>query len=99
MAFILCQLKNSYKSIVLPKALYGCEFWDNLSKDDVYLLEKSHMYCLKYIQSISKYTSTDIASSLIGMLPISAEIDIRKLVFFGQLCRLESCLLVKSIFS
>ena len=91
--------KKIYESIVLPKALYGCEFWDNLNKDDVYLLEKSHMYCLKYLQSISKYTSTDIASSLIGMLPISAEIDIRKLVFFGQLCRLESCLLVKSIFS
>ena len=91
--------KKLYRSIALPKALYGCEFWDNLGKDDVYLLGKSHMYCLIYIQSISKYTSTYIASSLIGMLPISAEIDIRKLVFFGQLCRLESCSLVKSIFS
>ena len=91
--------KIVYKSIVLPKALYGCELWDALSDDQTLLIERSHRYCIKQMQAISKYTNSDIALSLIGMLPIAAEIDLRKLKLFGQLCRIDPSFLVKSVFT
>ena len=40
-----------YKSIVLPRSLYGSELWYQLSKDDLHKLEVAHRFFLKYIQS------------------------------------------------
>ena len=35
-----------YKSVVLPKALYGCELWSSLSLANITQLECSHRFCL-----------------------------------------------------
>ena len=51
------------------------------------------------MQAISKYTNSDIALSLMGMLPIAAEIYLNKLTLFGQLCRIDPSVLVKSVFT
>ena len=53
------------------------------------------------MQAISKYTNSDIdiALSLIGMLPIAAEIDLKKLTLFGQLCRIDPSFIVKCVFT
>lgn len=32
-------LKRIYESVVLPRALHGSELWNNLSQDDILLLE------------------------------------------------------------
>ena len=57
--------KTIYKSIVLPKALYGCENWDNLSDTDLLTLERAHRFCVKHMQSLSTRTRTDTALSLL----------------------------------
>ena len=48
------------------------------------MLEKSHRFCLKFIQCIPKYTMTDICVSLIGSRNICFEIEQRKLFFYGK---------------
>ena len=78
-----------YKCIVLPNALYGCENWSHISEEKMLTLERAHRYCIKYMQGLHRWTRTDIALSLIGIHTIESEIDFRKLILFGQLCRLR----------
>ena len=40
--------KHIYKIIVLPKALYGCELWNNLFPVHLHMLELAHRFCVKY---------------------------------------------------
>jgi hypothetical protein len=49
-----------YKSIVLPRGLYGAELWSELSKNEVSKVERAHRFCLKYIQHLPKRTKTVI---------------------------------------
>ena len=90
--------KRLYETIVLPKALYGCEMWSYLSKDNISALEIAHRFCIKLIQSVPKFSRSDIVLTSLGMLPIEAEIDKRKLIFLGQLCRIEGDAIVKRLF-
>lgn len=90
--------KRIYNSVALPKALYGCELWSNLQSSQLMSLERAHRYCVKFLQFLPRSTSTDVSLALIGMNPIEAEIDRRKLTFFGQLCRLPGDYRVKELF-
>ena len=78
-----------YKCIVLPKALYGCENWSNMTESDVLNMERAHRFCIKFMQGLHRRTRTDIALSIISIYSIESEIDFRKLILFGQLCRLN----------
>ena len=74
-----------YKSIVLPKALYGCEYMDNFMNSEKLILERAHRLCIKRMQSLGMYTRTDTALSLIGIFPLEIEIDFRKLTLFWSI--------------
>lgn len=50
------------------------------------------------MQSLPKYTRSDIALSCLGFISLEAEIDKRKLTFFGQLCHLSPSARAKEIF-
>ena len=91
--------KTLYKTVVLPKALYGCELWGPINKSNMLKLERAHRFCIKFMQYISKYTRTDVALSLLGCLTLEAEIDKRKLTFLGQLCRLHPKFHAKQMFT
>ena len=69
-----------YRCIVLPKALYGCENWSQLTETDILTMERVHRYCIKYLQGlrIRTRTRTDIALSLIGANTVESEIDLKK---------------------
>ena len=67
--------KHIYKSVVLPKALYGCELWYAIQPKHVELLEKSHRFCVKFMQSLPRRTSTGVALSLLNIDTIEVEID------------------------
>lgn len=47
---------------------------------------------------LPQHTRSDMCESLLGLLPITAEIDIKKLQFFGRLCELNTTYLTKRIF-
>ena len=90
--------KRIYKTIVLPKALYGCELWSNMSQTDMLLLERSHRLCLKTMQGIGRYTRTYITVNLLGSLNVQFEIEKPKTSLLGQLCRLDPHFAVKRLF-
>ena len=87
-----------YNSIVLPRELFGSELLQSLSNQDRMSLEKSHRLCLKQMQGLRSRSRTDIVLGLLSILPIEAEIEKRKLSFFGQLCRLERNCAAKQLF-
>ncbi|MCG7892042.1 MAG: reverse transcriptase family protein, partial [Candidatus Thiodiazotropha endolucinida] len=91
--------KRLYNAVVLPAALYGCELWNGLSSNQVELLEISHRFCIKYMQSLPSRTRTDVALGLLGCYPIISEIDYKKLIFLGQLCSFSSTCITKDLFS
>ena len=87
-----------YKSIVLPRALFGSEMLNPLSENDLLVLERTHRLCLKHVQGLHLRSRTDIVLGMLSAFPIEAEIDKRKLLFLGQLCRLEGNCAVKQLF-
>ena len=91
-------LKKMYTSVVLPKALYGSEWIFKPSSYGYSRLEHAHRLCLKHIQRLAMRTRTDIALGMMSALPIKAEIDLRKLTLFGQMCRLNSKCASKQLF-
>ena len=58
--------KTIYKSVVLPKGLFGCELWYDMTKSDIMFIERTYRFCVKYIQSIEARTRTHIALGLLG---------------------------------
>lgn len=90
--------KKIYERIVLPKALYGCELWNNILPADTVILERAHRQCIKFMQGLPKRTRSDIAVGLLGSMYVEAEIDLHKLRFLGQLIHLPSFRVAKHIF-
>ena len=76
--------KSIYKAVVLPKAIYGFELWYSLQSKHIDLLEKAHKFCVKFMQSLPRRTSTDLAFSLLNIKSILYDIEYRKIIFFDN---------------
>jgi hypothetical protein len=87
-----------YQTVVLPRCLYGCELWSNMSYTETQGLEVMHRFAAKRIQHFHKRTRSVVALGMIGWHPIEVYININKLRFMGRLCRLDNKFLAKSIF-
>ena len=83
-------LLKLYKSIVIPKALYGCELWNSVQAASLQQLERAHRLCIRCIQGLPLQASSIIAASCLGVHSIEKEIDLRKLQFFGRMCSLST---------
>ena len=86
-----------YKTVVLPRALYGVELWHKITQADLSKLEVAHRFCIKIIQSFPKRTSSLIAESMADCQSIETYIDKKKLMFLGRLCRLRHNRLAKTV--
>jgi len=82
-------MKKLYNTIVLPRALYGSELWNELQEKHISSLERAHKACVKHMQNMPTNTRTDVALSCIAVYPIETFIDRRKLLFLGQLCHTD----------
>jgi hypothetical protein len=87
-----------YRTIVLPRGLYGAELWCRLTKADMSKLEIAHRFCLKIIQSFPRRARSVITERMANCHNIEAYIDTKKLLFIGRLCRLNCSALAKKIF-
>ena len=92
-------LLKLYKTSVLPRALFGCELWNPISKTDMKQQEVAQHFCLKYAQGLPALTRSDMVSGLLGMTSIEAYIDQQKLRFLGTLCRTTSVDIVSRVFT
>ena len=59
------KVSKLYRSVVLPKAFYGCESWSNLSDSSIIQLERACRSCIKHIRDFCIRTHTDIALGLL----------------------------------
>ena len=79
------------------KGLYGCELWNNLTKQEWLLLERTHRFICKYIQGLPRLTRTDKCTSLLGWTSIESIIDMKKLLFLGRLCNMPPRYLPRNV--
>ena len=56
-----------YTSVILPKALYSCELWNNINSKAMSELEIAHRFYIKFCQGLPKLSSTNVALGLIGI--------------------------------
>ena len=49
---------------VLPKALFGCELWHNMSRSDMRQLEIAHHFCLKHSHGLQHDTRSDMVEGM-----------------------------------
>ena len=92
-------LRTLYYSCVIPKAMYGSEHWSGVSNSDMSKLKSSHRLCVKFAQSYRHNKDTDFRLCTFGSVPLLNIVEYRKLVFFGQLCRLLSKYLANTAFN
>ena len=87
-----------YKTIVLPRCLYGCELWSHLTAENLLQIEKMQRVCCKLSQDLATRVRSDMVSSLLGLLPIDAYVDRAKLLFLQGLCTMPGHYVSKKIF-
>ena len=87
-----------YKTVVIPTSLYGCELWTNLKNQDFIILNRLQHFIVKHAQKLPNRTRSDMCESMVGLHPITCEIEKRKLYFLGKLCIMDSNFLPKKIF-
>jgi hypothetical protein len=87
-----------YKTIVLPRSLYGAELWSKLTQENITKLERAQHFCLKVVQTLPNRTKGVIVQAMVNIYSIETCIDINKLQFMGRLCRLDHGKLAKQIF-
>ena len=86
------------KSIVLPRSLYGAELWNNLSGNEITVLERMLCFCCKIIQNLDKRCRSDMCRSMLGFYQMKGQIDLRKLLFLGRIVWLPDRAMPKKIF-
>ena len=79
-----------YKKVVIPSALYGSEFWNNLTKTDADKVNRLQHYIVKRIQGFKTLTRSDMCESMLGLRKLCSEIDKRKLMFLHKILDLPS---------
>lgn len=71
----------------LPRMLYGCELWWNLTQSDIDCLERTNRFAAKRMQGLSWQTRSEAAIGSLGLWTVEGHIDKAKLLFLGKLCR------------
>ena len=77
---------KTFQSVCLPRGLYGCELWSNITSREIHMLEVTLRFCAKYMQHFIKRSKTDIVLACLGITDTLSEIDKRKLLFLRRLC-------------
>jgi len=65
---------------------------------DVLKLVRADRFCVKYCQQFDRSINSNFAHLMLNIVPIQLEIDYRKLLMLGLLCRLPSDSLAKQVF-
>ena len=91
-------LLKLFKTVCIPRALFGCELNSNLSQSELNMLEVTYRFCVKYMQNFSKRTKTYICLASLGITNIECIIDSRKLCFLRRVCVAPLHTSVKNLF-
>lgn len=87
-----------YKTVVQSSFLYGCEMWTNMTQSNKKDIDVFHHYCIKKLQYLPVQTRSAMCESLLGLGSLTAEIEIRKLLFFHKITTMQEICITKQIF-
>ena len=79
-----------YRSVFLPRLLYNCEAWSNLSKNDIKSLQASQLSYLRCVMEVPKSTPVAALYLELGILPVKYEIEIKQLLFLKRILDKEA---------
>ena len=71
------------ESILIPKILYGCETWTNISKQQLNTLEKIRKDAVTKTNSIPSTTPYQGITYECGLMPVKYRIKMKRLVYLG----------------
>ena len=74
-----------YRSIFIPRLIYNCETWTNITSKDYAFLRKSQLSFLKRASELPRSVPTAALYLELGILPIKCEIAIRQLLFLKKI--------------
>ena len=60
------------KPSLVPRALFGCEVWNQLHSQDILILERMQYFCAKVIQDFNTRFRSDKAMTMLGLPRIVA---------------------------
>ena len=86
------------KSVCFTSALHACELFTGLSNSDYTLMQRQQNLAVKLMQGLHFRTRSDMANSLLGLVPIQAFISKCKLQFLGRLCNMSLDKACKKVF-
>ena len=74
-----------YRSIFIPRLIYNCETWTNITSKDYAPLRKSQLSFLRRALELPRSVPTAALYLELGILPIKYEIAIRQLLFLKKI--------------
>ena len=74
-----------YRSIFIPRLIYNCETWTNITLKDYASLRKSQLSFLRRALELPRSVPTAALYLELGILPIKCEIAIRQLLFLKKI--------------
>ena len=74
-----------YKTVFIPRLIYNCEAWSNLTHKDYLTLQASQLTYLRNVVVAPKATPIAAMYLELGILPVRYEIEMRQLLFLKRL--------------
>ena len=78
------------RSAFLPRLLYNCKAWSNLSKNYIKSLQASQLSYLRCVMEVPKSTPVAALYLELGILPVKYEIEIKQLLFLKRILDKEA---------
>ena len=70
-----------YKTVVIPRLIYNCEVWSNLTSKDYLTLQAPQLTHLRNVLEVSKEAPIAAMYLELGILPVRYETEMRQLLF------------------
>ena len=86
--FALNSILLLYKTVFLKTVLFNSETWNNLNKNDISKLSSIQNKYIKWMLHTPRGTCTSFTLLELGLLPVSSEIEYRKLCFLHHILNL-----------
>ena len=74
-----------YQFVFVPRLIYNCESWSNLTNKDISNLQGAQLKFLRGVMEVPKSTPTAALPLELGIFPIQQEIENRQLVFLKKI--------------
>ena len=74
-----------YHTVFIPRLIYNCESWSNLSSENYAMLQKSQLTFLRRVMELPRSAPTDALFLEMGIWPIRFEIEFRQLTYLKRI--------------